>query len=83
MNEEYPKCRICGVELGEAYSLKRVHEEPLHLCLGCFELISAVAHDSARSVFDDIAKIMSGPVKPAVAWKTKLELVDIEERETK
>jgi len=76
-------CRICGVELAEAYSLKRVDRKPLYLCLGCYDLISAVVHDGAVSVFGDIAKIMTGLVKPAVPWKPKLELVDLEEGEAK
>lgn len=81
MSKKYPKCRICGVELAEAWKLKG---ESLYLCDDCFDLITAASHDAAVSVFEDVAKIMSGPVKPAVTWKHKLELVDLtEETEAK
>lgn len=82
MSEEYAKCHVCGVELGEAWQLKRIDRKPLYLCDDCLDIIDAVAHDGAVTVFVEIADILQGPVKPAVTWKPKLDLIEFGEDET-
>lgn len=76
MSKEYPKCHICGVELAEAWRLKRTNKDPLYLCNDCIDILSAVTHDFSVSVFADITNILQSNVKPPVTWNPQLELVE-------
>ena len=76
MSKEYPKCHVCGVELAEAWRLKRINQDPLYLCNDCIDILSAVTHDFSVSVFADITNILQSNVKPAVTWKPLLDLIE-------
>ena len=83
MSEKHPKCQICGVEMLEGLVLKRSkwNGEDLYLCYYCCDLINAVVHDGAYTVFDDISKVMGGST--GKSWEEKLEGWQCEEGEAK
>ena len=82
MVKEYPKCQICGEEMAEGLVLRRAKwgGKDLYLCERCHDLISAVVHDGAYDIFDDIRNVM-GEVNET--WKERLETWSYKEGEPK
>lgn len=70
-----PRCYFCKQPMGEGSRTIAPPGKHLYLCDTCRELLRAVVHDLAYSVFSDIVSIMASPDE---TWVEQLENYDWE-----
>jgi len=69
---------MCKEEMMEGVKIRgRVSNVSMFLCHQCVDLITAVAHDAAYTIFEDITHVMGSTDG---TWKEELESWCVEEK---